>query len=396
MIKRQKTFVLLVIGLLVGIMLCEVSIRVMHKLWMAGKSFRVDVGSSESYTIKSQSYHSYEVLAEMDYNTYLGYIPKRKYVGKGYATNNSGFRYDHDFLANKPDNELRIFITGGSTAWGAGVKQDQLYSVIAEKILQKRYPQRRLRVISAGVGAYCSTQERILIENIIISLKPDYIVMFSGWNDAYYGYVGTDITFEQDHMNYSARLSGNHAREQKFARVTPPAYDKYWLKTRYLFDKARYKIRFMKREDLSKEIMRISLSKDKVAEALLRNIHIVNDLSNRYKFKLVFYLQPTIHSTKKRLTIWEERIKASAEVSGVGFSDYNTEAYAMYRKLLPADAENEGYYFIDGDDAIRDEEKSVFVDQVHFGDRGNRLIAHHMAKVIGSPFSEHGLSKALK
>jgi hypothetical protein len=58
----------------------------------------------------------------------------------------------------------------------------------------------------------------------------------------------------------------------------------------------------------------------------------------------------------------------------VGFAAYNSKLYQMFRKLLPIDALNNGYIFVDGDDAIKFEEKTVFNDEVHFDDRGNRLL----------------------
>ena len=70
------------------------------------------------------------------------------------------------------------------------------------------------------------------------------------------------------------------------------------------------------------------------------------------------------------------------EQAWVGFAAYNYKVYQIYRKLLPVDARNNGYIFGDGDDAIKFEEKTVFNDEVHFDDRGNRLLAEHMFKIL--------------
>ena len=72
----------------------------------------------------------------------------------------------------------------------------------------------------------------------------------------------------------------------------------------------------------------------------------------------------------------------------VGFAAYNYKVYQMYRKLLPVDALNNGYIFVNGDDAIKFEEKTAFDDEVHFDDRGNRLLAEHMFKILNPLIDE--------
>ena len=47
------------------------------------------------------------------------------------------------------------------------------------------------------------------------------------------------------------------------------------------------------------------------------------------------------------------------------------------------DAAREGYRFIDGDEAISSESRTLFVDHVHFGDRGNSVIARHLFGSLG-------------
>ena len=72
----------------------------------------------------------------------------------------------------------------------------------------------------------------------------------------------------------------------------------------------------------------------------------------------------------------------------VGFAAYNYKVYQMFRKLLPVDALNNGYIFVDGDDAIKFEEKTVFSDEAHIDDRGNRLFAEHMFKILNPLIDE--------
>jgi hypothetical protein len=49
---------------------------------------------------------------------------------------------------------------------------------------------------------------------------------------------------------------------------------------------------------------------------------------------------------------------------------------------LHDDAARSGYVFVDADEAILEEPKSVFVDHAHLGDRGNRLVGQLLAKIV--------------
>ncbi len=96
----------------------------------------------------------------------------------------------------------------------------------------------------------------------------------------------------------------------------------------------------------------------------------------------MFYLQPTIYATEKALSPHEREMAAAAERLYLGYPEYSRATYSLYRRELPAHAARECYEFVDGDEAIRGESKSVFVDHVHFGSRGNRLLGEHLAARI--------------
>jgi hypothetical protein len=65
--------------------------------------------------------------------------------------------------------------------------------------------------------------------------------------------------------------------------------------------------------------------------------------------------------------------------------------YAIYREWLPKLTRELGVYFHDADKAISTEQRAVFTDWMHFGDRGNRLIALHLFEVIETVLSNRGV-----
>lgn len=96
------------------------------------------------------------------------------------------FRHRED-LGPREDRELRIFITGGSTAWGCMAEDmDATISAFLEEILAERnYDGWRIRVVNAATGGWVSTQERIWIINRISEFEPDIVISYSGANDIF-------------------------------------------------------------------------------------------------------------------------------------------------------------------------------------------------------------------
>ena len=326
-------------------------------------------------------------LEFVQYSTFLGYVPKKNSSGTGYHINRYHLRYD-DFPEEKEANEIRIFVTGGSAAWGKGVSQSDTYAYVLEKSLRAQYPKLKIRVIIAAVGAHVSTQERIFFENIVLPLNPDILMMFSGWNDAYFGYRGTNIMHEHDFWGIKKILQGKIKRmpiEKGDINyfVDPPHYKDYDSKILLFIDKFLYKKKFPNKAAMQKAISKISIKPERVYNSLMHNVHIIKTLCDSIGSKFIFYLQPALYATEKnKLSKWEKANKKTADQLSVGFADYTYKIYQMYRKLIPVDALNNGYIFADGDDAIKFEEKTVFNDEVHFDDRGNRLLAEHMFKIL--------------
>ena len=91
---------------------------------------------------------------------------------------------DHLDIYDDPDSDVyRIFVVGGSVADGAGVQEDpQRWHVLLEEQLQTG-TNRDVVLIRASVGGFVSTQERIMLDLMVLPLEPDAIIFVDGWND---------------------------------------------------------------------------------------------------------------------------------------------------------------------------------------------------------------------
>ncbi len=110
---------------------------------------------------------------------------------------------DEGFLCNdtceplpyqKPQNEFRIFILGGSSVAGHGVEygnetiSGQLEHMIAKSQL---FPNQRVRVINAGTGGHFSGQELVTLSYRVMQFHPDMILTYDGYNDFLNMLMGT-------------------------------------------------------------------------------------------------------------------------------------------------------------------------------------------------------------
>jgi len=343
---------------------------------------------TSAYIEKNQCPRSQDEMAQMEYNTFVGYIPVANHSGTGWYTNSSHYRYDENLSAKKPNDEFRIFITGGSSAWGAGVKQHQTFAYLLERKLNEIPLSKKVRVIIAAAGGWVSSQERAFITNYVMEYDPDIIIMFSGWNDVYNAYTGRDFNKNQDFLFFrkaiynarnflkpQARLTETY--QDKFENLCPPRFSEYKSKFLYLVLSVIYKYRYNV-SSLLKQIKTISLDVNKIKQNTLYNIELINHLLKKEDISMIYCLQPTIYLTNKELSDWERAILIRSVETDVGYAEYNSEAYRELRVSLKDNAIKNNYLFWDCDEAIKNEKLSVFIDHVHFGDRGNMLIANFL------------------
>lgn len=369
---------------------------------------KVSSDSSLAYDTPGQNRSNSAGTPLMVYDYFSGFIPVANSHTSGYQTdiawitNNGHFRYGEDFPRDKPRGEFRVFVTGGALAWGYGVNQMQLYSTLIERMFAERYGT-RVRIISAGVPGYSSTQERIYLENHIMDFQPDAVVMFSGWDDTYHSFSGRPLLKDSDTLGYQRYLSDffkiksvtlSDNGKKLYLRNPLPNYDQYFFKT-------LWRIKYWAYEANTPPAYFAVPMRD-VYRGVERNIRLVAAMSKAFDFGFIYYLQPTAFNTAHPVSGNEKTSYGNAKfrypdadlqaLEGIGgFSFYNHHLYNIYRKRLPELADELGIVFSDSDAAIAAEKRTVFADPVILGDRGHKLIARHLFKVIESTLLKRGL-----
>lgn len=95
-------------------------------------------------------------------------------------TNELGFR-DEALSIPKPANQYRILSMGESSTWGHGVRAEETYSAVLQRILKRSGM--TIRVINAGIPAYTIQQSAIFLEEEGARLEPDVVLVYHQTND---------------------------------------------------------------------------------------------------------------------------------------------------------------------------------------------------------------------
>lgn len=86
------------------------------------------------------------------------------------------------FLADKPDDEYRVFCLGGSTVQGRPYAVETSFTTWLEISLQAADPRRRWKVVNCGGVSYASYRLVPILEEVLRH-KPDLIILCTGHNE---------------------------------------------------------------------------------------------------------------------------------------------------------------------------------------------------------------------
>jgi tetratricopeptide (TPR) repeat protein len=91
------------------------------------------------------------------------------------------FNYQ-EFKINKLENGFRLFVLGGSSAYGFPWGADAAFPRYLGEALQVSYPEKEIEAINASAMSYGSHRLRILISEIL-DYEPDLVIVYSGHNE---------------------------------------------------------------------------------------------------------------------------------------------------------------------------------------------------------------------
>jgi lysophospholipase L1-like esterase len=273
------------------------------------------------------------------------------------------FRNARELVMPKPEGVVRVFLTGGSTAYGSGASSDErTVAGYLERELNDRLAQpthSTFEVFTVANPAWASTHERIVTENLLSELQPDLVIALSGNNDVHWAEDGHNILWFRTYFDANVfsiisrvfHLGGGMELQDNL----PPS--------------------------------RQPVKPETVAARLKKNVDLSVFALSRQRIPYLFALQPTLTAGSKPLTAREEDMLRKKSRKNPGHRDYFRSCYLAIDTVLSSAARGDFHYLNLAAVFDQNAGEEIFIDSYHFGDRGNELIARAIAAKLAEILS---------
>ncbi|MBI4964052.1 MAG: hypothetical protein HY913_12305 [Desulfomonile tiedjei] len=369
-----------------------------------------------------------EPVSHYDYDLTPGVcIMQNQPKGNRYEyTNNAGFRDPRPISLKKPDDEFRIFLTGGSTAFGLGasgqaapltnfyyLEHRETISHALEKILNATapVPGKKIRVYNTAVWGY--SYQHLLFRYVtkLRQYKPDLVVSLDGANEL------LPLSAPTKDWNYFREGQYNGILRQIFAyeRQGLASYLTLWLKNNtflmtLIWNGAdpfltmagemrthRGAVPGQDAKDPNPELTeeeRSQMMAERVA-AVVRVVEDYHSVLKNDKVPHIVALQPLLYLSKKPRHEWEKKVESLEEHKQY----YDVPSDELYRFMIDRvnqSARTRQYLLADFANYFDDTSEWVFTDWCHLTAGANYLIAKELANIIKEHFFERALTEGDK
>lgn len=336
--------------------------------------------------------------------------------------NNAGFRDPRPISMQKPDDEFRIFLTGGSTAFGLGatgqaaplthfyyLEHRETISHMLEKVLNSTapIPGKKIRVYNTAIWGY--SYQHLLLRYVtkLRQYKPDLVVSFDGANEL------LPVSTPTKEWNYFHEGQFNGILRQIFSYSGPglASYLTLWLKNNtflmtffwqgadpFLTMEPGMRAHRGPVPGQDPKDSDPTFSSEERSRMLTENVGAVVRVIEDYHSVLendgvphIFALQPLLYLSKKPRHEWEQKVESLEDHKQY----YGAPADELYRFIIDRigeSADRKRYLIADFSDYFDDTSEWVFTDWCHLTAGANYLIAKELASIIKEKFLQKQLT----
>jgi lysophospholipase L1-like esterase len=276
---------------------------------------------------------------------------------------------DRAELANAPPRAdlTRVFVVGGSVASGTGASSiEKRWYVALERALSQRLS-RNVRAVPAAMGAYVSTQERLVLDLMVLPRRPDAVIILDGFNDAVepaeFGARPGD-PYNQGAFYEDSYHSVSFALKKWFAQNS-------YFCTYLLHRSLQHSLEGNRRAILA-DPRRVANYTESVASVYLDNISSMLRTCAQNHVPCVVFVQPARALTLRRAGI-PQQLDAEERLGLLAYE----EVLRRVQQLPPGTPVYDLTMALDSLDT-----RDLFLDSVHFRDPGHAAIAEAMLPVV--------------
>jgi len=339
-------------------------------------------------------------LVQYEFDPYKNVLPTRNYVNtRGPHHNSQGFHHSTEVTREKPPDTYRIFLMGGSAAYGTGglwpnMQREYAYlsdsvtiDAYLERYLAAAFPGKRVEVINAAIPSTWTHHHLIYLNQTILGYDPDMVLFLDGFNDFFF--------FDKTHDQFASYSYKEHS---SVIMGDPTVYSLVYMNGWWLFRKSAFANVVMKALRTLKQLLapKPNHTPLDVQKSLtgLTDVFPKNALKMQRRIGLilrdervtaVFMLQP--------LLILERDHKPMPPIERKLF-DFNVSSYlpnyeAFMHLAIPYVVDQEGRtardvgaHFIDLTGIYAGVPEQIYTDYCHLTPLGNELLARYVGQWI--------------
>ena len=264
------------------------------------------------------------------------------------------------FSLPSSEDTKKIFMFGGSTMWGTGVKDIHTIPSQLQKLVGGDY-----KVYNYGETAYVSTQElNFLLLQLSKGNIPDKVVFYDGVNDGYAGAYSPAIPRNLTKLSHKSQNTNHNQLVKLYNKSNYRKLINYLFQTRGLNNWEKV---------ISPNIETNTVSVLDLYEAHIRQ---VKALGKEYNFESYFFWQPNIFNGKREIFDYEKKI--IKQYSPIFIKTYNN----LYLQSKQRFSNKQQYNIFFLGDIFNKVNEPIYIDYCHLGPRGNELIANEIYRYI--------------
>jgi len=369
-----------------------------------GQAYPNDITMVRRDFTRPVSHYDYDFVPGvcLEYNTLKG--NRLEYA------NNAGFRDPREIPINKPADEYRVFLVGGSTAYGMGASGEvaqatgyyaleyrETISHMMERILNASapVPGKTIRVYNTAVWGYAYQHHLMRYITKLRRFKPDLVVCLDGANEI------PLVSKLDPNWEYFKEGQFHNILEKmySYSRGGLASYLTLWLKNNTFL--MTY---FWQGKDIFQELhafqdkpvlaatgagthepqMSVEERSGLVDRNITEVVKIVEDLHGVLEgdgVPHIFALQPWFYQTRKPL---HDREKPVAEAAGYRYY-YGIPSDKMYQLIVERirlSADRKNYFVEDFTSYFDDVSEWVFTDWCHLTAGANYLLAKELSNLV--------------
>jgi hypothetical protein len=353
-----------------------------------------------------------EHLMNYGFDDYKNIQPTPGYRNtRGIFHNSQGFRRSTETSRAKPPGVYRVFIMGGSTAYGLQsmsrygqqkygvIRNDQTIDHYLERYLSERLGSDRIEVINAAITSHYSHHHLIYLNQTILKYSPDMVVFIDGFNDYYAYQPGFDqfrhYAYQErahrmlDEPTASAWLSYTGwwlFRKSHLVHLGGRTVQPLWLQVRKI-GKPRNVI------DIDQALRDLQTNAQRNFVKMIERSALI---LHHEKVVPVFTLQPElVFRQQKVLSPLERQIYQELDSEWqVNFVEFKNRARPIVADYAREAAEKGGGLFFDLTDIFGGIDDDVYTDYCHLTPTGNKRLAEYLGERL-LPVVARGLRAGL-